>query len=187
MRQPGQTRLLAVGALAALAGVGTAAPAALAVPYDTATDALQLTLPATHQVSNLGATTEADELLTPTGPAYCSQTLLGATSDVNDGVKIVKTIWFRFASPGGSIDVDTAGSTVDTALAVYRSDATLALVACADDGPGGSDPATLRITGTAPGAVYYIAVGGCLDPLTHTACGGPMEGTVKIAVAQAPA
>jgi len=94
-----------------------------------------------------------------------------------------RTLWYTIEGTGGSISLDTAGSQIDTVMAVYVPDGDdLVEVACQDDVDG--DPightyqAALTID-TVAGTTYYIEVGGYrrfFDPETVE------TGQIRIAV-----
>ena len=73
---------------------------------------------------------------------------------------ITHTVWWRIEGTGGSITVDTAGSTFDTMVAVYVADgdAVGAQVGCVDDVDEGLEA---RITfDTASDTSYFVQTGG---------------------------
>lgn len=82
-----------------------------------------------------------------------------------------RTVWYRFTGTGSAMTLSTAGSTFDTVLGVYRTDAAHP-AGCADAGPGGSAEAALRVP-TVRGATYLVQVGGAGDD-------PPASGTLRL-------
>jgi hypothetical protein len=75
-------------------------------------------------------------------------------------VPISNTVWWRIEGTGGSLTIDTAGSSFDTVVAVYLVDGTSVgeQVGCVDDVDEG---AQARITfDAAAGASYFVQTGG---------------------------
>ena len=80
------------------------------------------------------------------------------------------SLWWSWTAPAdaGRVTLDTAGSGIDTVLAVYAlppgtpptSPAGLALVAANDDGPGAANGASRLVFDARPGAAYAFAVAG---------------------------
>ena len=83
------------------------------------------------------------------------------------------TVWYRFTGTGAPMTVDTAGSNLNTILAVYAVDGDGALieVACADDHFRDSFQARATVL-TEAGAEYLVQVGGI----------GAQSGLVRIAL-----
>ena len=79
-------------------------------------------------------------------------------------VPVEHTVWYKIAGTGGSITVDTAGSSYDTVIAVYAGAADAgATVACLDDVPLVPFGRTLQSAVTFPTAVgttYWVQIGG---------------------------
>jgi len=78
-----------------------------------------------------------------------------------------RTVWYSFVGTGEPVHRDTAGSSFDTALAVYQKQGgELLEIACADDVeqdypfPTETLQAQLDVRTTA-GATYYVQVAGC--------------------------
>jgi hypothetical protein len=91
-------------------------------------------------------------------------------------VPIGHTVWYAVEGTGGTVAVDTAGSSYDTVIGVYTSDgAALTSVTCVDDVFEEPDFFSLqaRVTlETTAGVTYYIQVGGY----------GGASGTLQVAV-----
>jgi hypothetical protein len=122
---------------------GVATPAALAQPSNDAfAAATEVTaLPFTDSVDLTDATTEAGELTDHCAP-------------------VAGTVWYAIRADG-SVDVDTAGSTADTVLAVFEGDSldTLQLVVCNDD-PYDSESFQAALTFEAsPDRTMYVQAG----------------------------
>jgi hypothetical protein len=122
---------------------GVAAPAALAQPsndnFAAATEVTQL--PFTDSVDLTDATTEDGELTD-----HCSP--------------VAGTIWYAIQADG-SVEVDAAGSTADTVLAVFEGESldTLQLVVCNDD-PDDSESFQAALTFEAsPDHTMYVQAG----------------------------
>ncbi len=133
---------LLVGCLVAFAG-SVAPPVAVGgVPNDNLASAIAITTPVPSGLAasgnNTGATIEGGEL-TVHGPipVGCQGNYYpgGVPTQVNSS-QLDKSIWYKWTSPGtaGSIMLDTYGSGVDTALAVYTGATypSQTLVACSD-------------------------------------------------------
>lgn len=118
------------------------APPALAQPSNDAfAGATEVTgLPFTDSVDLTGATTEAGELIDHCG-------------------SVAGTVWYAIRADG-SVEVDTAGSTADTVLAVFEGDSldTLNLVNRNDDPEGESLHAALTFEAS-PDRTMYVQVG----------------------------
>jgi hypothetical protein len=130
-------------AVFAFALQGVATPAALAQPSnDNFAAATQLTqLPFTDSVDLTGATTEPGELTEHCAP-------------------VAGTVWYAVQADV-PVEVNTAGSTADTVLAVYEGDSldTLQLVDCNDD-PIDSESVQAALTFEAsPDRIMYIQAG----------------------------
>lgn len=100
------------------------------------------TLPYSASGSNAGATRELGE------PWPSCQS--------NSG----KTVWYAWTAPNSaSYSVDTAGSNLDTVLAVWRGStlSSLASVACNDDAAGGGSKVEFAAAG---GTTYYFQISG---------------------------
>lgn len=121
---------------------GLAAPPALAQPSNDAfAGATEVTeLPFTDSVDLTGATTEAGEPIDHCAP-------------------VAGTVWYAIRADG-SVEVDTAGSTADTVLAVFEGDSldTLQLVGCNDDSDSESLQAALAFEAS-PNRTIYIQAG----------------------------
>jgi hypothetical protein len=122
---------------------GVATPAALAQPSNDAFAAATevAALPFTDSVDLTDATTEAGELT-----EHCGQ--------------VAGTVWYAVRGDG-PVEVDTAGSTADTVLAVFEGDNldTLQLVVCNDD-PYDSESFQAALTFEAsPGRTMYVQAG----------------------------
>jgi hypothetical protein len=78
-----------------------------------------------------------------------------------------RTVWYSFVGTGGTVRIDTAGSSFDTAVAVYRArdGGGLRTVACNDDVDRGFPFPTTTLQArlampTVAGRTYYVQVGG---------------------------
>ena len=104
----------------------------------------------------------ADTLRTTTrGAALLPESSLSCVPDAG------RTVWYSFVGTGMPVHRDTAGSSFDTALAVYQQqDGELPEIACADDVeqdypfPTQTLQAQLDVSTTA-GCTYYVQVAGC--------------------------
>lgn len=73
---------------------------------------------------------------------------------------MVDTVWYRYQpTEVTTIQVDTVGSGIDTALAVFQGTSTLTQVGCNDDIVLGYNPASRVIFTAQPGITYTIMVG----------------------------
>jgi hypothetical protein len=121
---------------------------------DAPADAILLTPGTRFNTSNVGATPEPElQVLT------CPDGFFDAFG---------RTLWYTVEGTGGPLTFDTAGSAIDTVLAVYvQGDSGLEEIACVDDVE--SDPLGVTyqaaITGdTEEGVTYYVQVGGYFFP-----------------------
>ncbi|MDX1993046.1 MAG: zinc-dependent metalloprotease family protein [bacterium] len=90
-------------------------------------------------------------------------TTTNATNEANDptlscAANVGKTIWYRFTATGsGTVNLSTAGSNFDTAIAAYTgSPGAFTQVGCNDNGSG---QGVFDLTVTA-GTTYYVLIGG---------------------------
>lgn len=113
------------------------------------------TIGATYQAPDTWPAAEG-EPLTPGGPGTCG------------GREMVATTWYRILGNGGTVSINTTGSSFDTVIAVYPAPTpTLSgLLACNDDASTGILTSAMSIQSEA-GRAYLIQVGGC----TGTGCG----------------
>ncbi|GAA4729534.1 hypothetical protein GCM10023350_11020 [Nocardioides endophyticus] len=144
-RSPRRLLSLLLGALIGIAGLVTVpAPAFAAPANDNFADAQVLTgAPVTVTGSNAAATKEPGER---------------SHADNAGG----KSVWFSWTAPDyGSVDVDLAGSSFDTLLAVYTGDSVgdLVLIGSVDDTPSGGRQGRISFPVVA-GTTYRIAVDG---------------------------
>ncbi len=134
-----------VNALAAVQNTVPAPPCATAVvgpPNDNAIDALPFAPPNPRSQSNFGATRQAGE------PQACGG--------------IGSTVWFQYTAPAtATVTLHTAGSTFDTALAMYvkTGPGTLGTFLGCNDDTGGTLQSKLTL-GVTVGTTYYIQAGG---------------------------
>ena len=79
-------------------------------------------------------------------------------------IPVEHTVWYKIAGTGGSVTVDTAGSSYDTVIAAYAGAADAgATVACLDDVPLVPFGRTLQSAVTFPttaGTTYWVQIGG---------------------------
>jgi hypothetical protein len=109
--------------------------------YDNDAAAGAIALPAgAAVVAATSAAAPAAERTCPAGPAYG------------------RTLWYRVGGTGAPVTIDTAGSSFDTVVGVYRQGSSRP-IACVDDGPAGAPEAKVRFPTTA-GAVYLVQIGG---------------------------
>jgi hypothetical protein len=181
-------RLLGVVAVILLF-LATECGAARAAPpsNDNYGNRLLITLGGTMSVSNLDATVESNEPLTANDPAHA--TCIAGHSGGAGGVVMARTLWWDFTGNGGRVTVSSAGSSLDTVLAVYDTTG-VALLGCDDDvgsSSTGDDPrATSELTvNTVAGHHYAVQLGGC-DPANST-CAPITTGTAVLRVSPTPA
>jgi hypothetical protein len=100
------------------------------------------------------------------GPSSTAGTNIVATRQVGEpshaGHAAGHSVWWQWKSPkqGGTLTVDTAGSTFDTVLAVYTGSKVNALVQRAANDDAGSSPQSRVSFTVQPNTVYDIAVDG---------------------------
>ena len=90
------------------------------------------------------------------------------------------TLWYTVQGTGGPITVDTAGSNMDTVVAVFVADGVggLAEVACNDDvdfDPIGSTFQAAVTLDTEAGVTYWIEAGGFMNPFVGIAESGRLR------------
>jgi hypothetical protein len=122
-------------------------PTATPPPNDAPAGARRVAVGDTVRTTTRGAT------LLPEAPVSCSS-------------EAGRTVWYSFVGTGAPVHIDTAGSSFDTALAVYQEqDGELLEIGCADDVeqdpplPLQSLQAQLDVPTTA-GRTYYVQVAG---------------------------
>ena len=133
----------------------SSAPAlAAAPPNDAPAGAVPLALGGASAASlTTGEATAGAEPGTATAPGECART--------------GRTVWFKVRGTGHAITVSTAGSAIQTVVAVYDVPAGPSdgdRIAC-DDGVGGAGPAAATVASTVRGATYLVQVGGRIDPM----------------------
>jgi hypothetical protein len=109
--------------------------------------------------TNVGATVQTNEPLTPAGAGFCR----AGGFDSTTGVKISDTVWYVVTGDGDPVTLDTRGSAIDTVMAVYDGDSG-DFLKCNDD---------IRASGTSPdrdseltfpsvaGRNYFVQIGAC--------------------------
>src|SRR4051794_11452060 len=125
-RVPFSMRIL----LAALLTLLIPANAVAAPANDNFADRIVLDVGSSDSRSNTGAGIEPGERLTEDDPQGHGCNTAGAAAP--DGLHIGATLWWEFTGDGGPITVSSAGSGIDTILAVYDT-VTGGLAGCNDD------------------------------------------------------
>jgi hypothetical protein len=130
--------------------------------------------------TNVEATEQAGELLTPQGAGFCNDGVV----DDDQGVDMTDTVWYRVTGNGRPITLDTRGSAIDTVMAVYDG-VTELFIRCNDDiRPAGDTPdrdSELTFSSVS-GHPYLVQIGAC------NACspGAISEGRVDFVPFSAP-
>ena len=164
---------LALAALAAALVVAPASARAAAPPNDGAASPTPLAFGAGAAVaqSTLEATS-GSEPGTGSAPAGCA--------------RMGRTVWFRLRGNGHALQVSTAGSSVDTVVAIYASPtpADGNRVACNDDVGGGDNKSRATASATVRGNTYLVQVGSkiqpaCSLPADSCANGGSLKVTAE--------
>ena len=114
--------------------------------------------PAASVQTNVDATVETNEPLTPAGGFYCN----GADSDPTTGVKMTGTVWYLVTGDGHRVTLDTRGSAIDTVMAVYDADSG-DFMQCNDDiSSGASGDVRSELTfQSARDHDYLVQIGAC--------------------------
>jgi hypothetical protein len=171
--------LLAAAALLALPAASAAAPRNDA--YQGATPLSYFDTDDPADQTNVGATEQTSEPLTPSGVGVCG------------GTKMTHTVWYRVPGYGGPVTVETRGSNIDTNLAVYDTDGTRNgpptfdnAIDCSTDVPGDTyDNRASEITfDTDDGLDYLVQIGNCSGCAVTPP--RPAEGTVVLNVYDTP-
>jgi hypothetical protein len=137
---------------------------------DTPDGAIALKPGAKLNVQNTGAAIDAEVPITT-----CPE---GERDDMG------RTLWYTVVGTGGEMTFDTAGSGIDTVLAVYLRDGDdFTEIACVDDvffDPIGTSFQAAITRDTEAGVTYYVQVGGFRN--TFFGDGLPDTGRIRIAV-----
>ena len=155
----------------------TAVGVSVAAAGDFFTQATPLSYGVTATASNVGANTEIGEALTPSAQGV--DTCVGPANAWT--AQTQATLWWSIVGSGRPITVTTAGSNFDTVLGLSAT--TQTGVFSSLDNQAANSGETLSFN-TAPGHVYFVQVGGCLNS-TPQVC-GPATGTEAVTATAPP-